>query len=207
MPKQLYALEPGGKKRLELSWNAFWKDFTVSLDGKPVGVIPDQKALTKGQEMTLRDGSTLKVQLVTQFAGAELRVLRDGRPLPGSGSDPETRFKNAYIMVYLLAGLNLVLGTLALLFQVALLQELGIGLGSIIFGLILLVLGFFTQRKSMIALILAIVIFAVDGIAGFVMAASQGYPSSASGMVVRIFLLIPMIQGVKAMKELRQAAQ
>lgn len=204
MPKQSYALEPGGEKRLEMSWKRGWKEISISLDGKQIGVIPDQKALMSGREMSLPDGSTLKVQLVSKPWDAELQLLRNGQPLPGSGSDPATKFKTAYGMVYFVAGLNLLLGILAVLFDIEFLQGIGISLGSIIFGVIFLVLGFFTQRKSTIALILAVVIFAIDGITGFVMSASQGSSLSASGLVARIFFIIPMIRGVKAIKELKQ---
>ncbi|MBN2002272.1 MAG: hypothetical protein JXA21_02850 [Anaerolineae bacterium] len=204
MPKRLYALEPGGKKRLEISWKAMQQQFTVSLDGNQIGVIPDQKALIRGQEMTLPDRSTLKIQLVSRLMDSELQILRDGRPLPGSGSDPETKWKAAYGIVYLVAGLNLVLGILVTFFNIEFLQGIGISIGSVIFGVILAVLGFFTQRKSTVALILAVVIFTIDGIGGFIISASQGSSASASGLVARIFLILPMIQGIKAIKELTQ---
>ena len=74
--------------------------------------------------------------------------MRDGEPLPGSSSDPQTRYKNAYLIVYFIAGLNLLLGVLASLFNVALLQQLGIGFGSILLGFVYLLLGFFVQKKS-----------------------------------------------------------
>ncbi len=156
MPKQSYALEAGGEKRLEISWTPFWKDITVSLDGNSIGTIPNQKALTTGQEFRLPDGSALKVQLVNRVTSTELQVLRNGQPLPGSASDPQTRLKYAYWVVYFVAGLNLVLGLISFLFNVEFLQQIGIGFGSILFGLVFLALGFFTQRKSMVALILAI---------------------------------------------------
>lgn len=203
MPKQTYALEPGGEKRLEVSWRWNWKDLTVSLDGNSIGVIPDQKALSAGREFRLPDGSTLKVQLARKYMSVELQVLRNGQPLPGSTSDPETRVKTAYIIVYFLAGLNLVLGLVSSLFNVGLLQELGIGIGSIIFGLVFLALGFFTQRRSSVALILAIVLFALDGILGLVLAVSQGYNPGIGGILVRIIFLTPMVQGVAAIKALK----
>lgn len=205
MPKQSFALEPGGEKRLEVSWKGIWKDVTVTFDGAPVGVIPDQKALSAGQEFRLPDGSMVKVQLVRKFTAAELQVLRNGQPLPGSASDPGTRLKNAYIMVYFIAGLNLALGLASLLFNVEFLQELGLGVGSIIFGLVFLALGYFVQRRSSVALILAIVIFALDGILGLILAVSQGYNPGISGILVRIIFLIPMIQGVAAIKALKPA--
>jgi len=203
MPKQSFALEVGGEKRLEVSWKGLYKDVTISLDGNSVGVIPNQKALSAGQEFRLIDGSTIKVQLVSKLMSTELQVLRNGQPLPGSLSDPQTRLKNAYAMVYFVAGLNLVLGFASFLFNVEFLQQIGIGFGSIIFGLVFLVLGFFVQRKSAVALILAIVVFALDGILGVFLAASQGYNPGAGGIIARIFLLIPMVQGVGAIKALK----
>ena len=195
MPKQSFALEAGGEKRLEISWKGIYKDVTVSVDGNSIGVIPNQKALSAGQEFRSIDGSTIKVQLVSKFMSTELQVLCNGQPLPGSASDPQTKVKNAYGMVYFVAGLNLVLGLVSFLFNVEFLQQIGIGFGSILFGLVFLALGFFVQRKSTVALILAIVIFALDGIVGFFLAASQGYNPGGGGIVARIFLLIPMIQG------------
>lgn len=203
MPKLSFALEEDGEKRLEVSWKGLYKDVTVSLDGNSVGVIPDQKALSAGQEFRLFDGSTLKVQLVNKFMATELQVLRNGQPLPGSSSDPQARLKNAYYMVYFVAGLNLVLGFVSFLFNVELLQQIGIGLGSVIFGLVFLALGFFVQRKSIVALILAIVIFALDGILGIVFAAFQGSNPGSGGLIARIFLIIPMVQGVGAIKALK----
>ncbi len=205
MPKQSYALEAGGEKRLEVSWKPFWKDITVSLDGHPIGTIADQKALSAGQEFRLPDTSTIQVQLVRKFSTVELQVLRNGQPLPGSASDPQTRFKYAYGMVYFVAGLNIVLGLISFLFNVEFLQQIGSGLGSIFFGLVFLVLGFFTQRRSRVALILASAIFALDGLAALFLGAAQGSSAGLSGgLVARIFLLIPMVQGVGAIKTLNQ---
>lgn len=203
MPKQSFALEAGGEKCMEVSWKGLYKNVTVSLDGNSVGVIPNQKALSAGQEFGLPDGSTIKVQLVNKLMSTELQVLRNGQPLPGSSSDPQTRLKNAYGMVYFVAGLNFVLGFVSFLFNVEFLQQLGIGFVSIIFGLVFLVLGFFVQRKSAIALILAVIIFAFDGILGVVLAASQDYTPGAGGIIARIFLLIPMVQGIGAIKALK----
>lgn len=204
MPKQAYALEVGGEKRLEISWKGTWQNTTITLDGSSVGTIADQKALTSGQEFRLMDGTTLKIQLVKKFASTELQILRNGEALPGTASDPQTKLKSAYSMVYFVAGLNLVLGAIATFLNVSFLQSIGIGVGSILFGLVFLVLGFFTQRKSTIALILAIGLFGLDGIVGFFMFAMQGHNSNVGGIMARIFLMIPMIQGIDAIKMLNK---
>ncbi len=206
MAKQSYALEAGGQKRLDVAWSGIYRNVTVSLDGAQVGVIPDQKALTKGQEFRLPDGSTVSVQLVSTFMTTELRVARNGQPLPGSSSDPRSRLRNAYLMVYIVGGLNIVLGLLATLLKVELLQQLGVGFGSILFGLMFLGLGFFVQRRSSFALIVAIVLFAIDGLAGMALVAASGATPGFGGLFARVILLIPMFQGLGAIKELKAAA-
>jgi hypothetical protein len=202
MPKQSFALEAGKEKRLEISWHGMWKDMTISFDGKIVGVIPNQKALSSGQEFTLVDGSILKIQLVSVFMNTQLRVLRNGQPLPGSSSDPQTNLRNSYQAVYFIAGFNIILGAISFLYNVDLLQQVGVGFGSIIFGLVFLTLGFFVQRASSIALMFAIGIFALDSIVGFFLSAAQGY-NTGGGVIVRIFVLIYMFQGLKAIKVLK----
>ncbi len=202
MPTQRYALEAGGPQRLEISWRGFWKDTTIQLDGNAISTIPGQKELRAGQEFVLPDKSVLRVQLVTGLT-SELRILRDGKPLPNSASDPATRLKTAYGIVFFIAGLNIVLGLVSELFQVEFLQQLGIGVFSIGFGLIFLALGFAVRRQSQIALIIAIAIFALDGILGLAVSASAGGRPSTVGIIVRIFLLIPMVQGVVAIKTLK----
>jgi len=204
MPKQMYALEPGGPKQLEISWKGMWKDFTVKFNDQVIGTLSGQKELKAGQPFTLPDGSALSVQLVQKFFSAELQVLRNGQPLPGSSSDPASRLKNAYGIVFFVAGLNIVLGLIATLFQVEFLWAIGIGFFSIIFGLVFLLLGFFVKKRSLIALILAIVIFALDGILGLVFSVMAGVEPGIGGLLARVFLIIPMVQGIPAIRALKQ---
>ena len=204
MPKQSYPFEKDGPKRLELSWKTLWKDLTIRLDGEQIGAIPTHKELTAGQEFTLPDSSILKVQLIDRIYATNLQLLRNGQPLPGSGSDPQSRLRTAYILLYLLAGLNLVLGVAAELFRFDFLLAMGMGPVSIIFGLVMLVLGVFVQRRSRLALVLAIAILAIDGLAGVALAVTQGYPPSIAGFVVRLLLIVAMFPGLGAIRELQE---
>ncbi len=207
MATQSYALEAGGPKRLEVAWKAMYKDLTITLDGAVVGTVPDQKALVQGQEFRLLDGSTLKIKLAQKLYSTELQVLRNGQPLPGSMSDPQTKLKNAYTVVYFVAGLNLLLGILTWAFKIQFLQEIGIGFASILYGLVVLGLGYFVQRKSTFALIVAITLMAIDAFAGLVFAAMSGSGSSVGGLFARIIIMIPMIQGLAAIKALKAQAK
>ena len=160
MPKQTYPIERNGPKRLEVSWGRSWKNMTIRLDGTAIGTIPGQKELSAGQEFSLPDGSTLKVQLIKNFF-AGLHILRNDQPLPGSAGDPHTKLKGAYRTTYFIGGFNLFLGLATMIFEIRLLQMSGIGVFNIVFGVIFLILGYFVQRKSVISLFVAIVLFAL----------------------------------------------
>ena len=204
MPKKSFALEPAGEQRLDVSWTRGWNDVTISLDGNSIGVIPNQKALSEGQEFQLTDGSIVKIQLVNKFDFKELQVLRNGQPLPGSASDPETRLNEASKIVYFVAVLNIIFGLVAFLFQTEFLRSIGMGLNSILFGLISLPLGLFVQRKSNGALILAMAILILDGLVAFYLAIlSGGATGGALIVLLRYFALTPLFQSFQAMKTLK----
>lgn len=205
MPKQSYALEAGGPKRLELSWKGFFKNMTITLDGMPLGTVTDHMALRTPQEYQLNDGSMLKVQLVQNLSGAELQVSRNGVALPGSASNPETRLKTAWGIIFFIAGLNLLLGIVGLLTQSELLASLGIGWYSIIFGGFFLVMGFLVKKLSKVALIISIVVFALDALIGIIGSVAMGGSPAIGGLIVRVLLIIPMVQGVGAITELKKA--
>jgi len=204
MPKQLYALEPNGPKRLEVSWRGLWKDFTVKLDGQVVGVLPNQKALKEGGDFPLPDGSRLTARLKTGLQ-TELRIEHDGRPLPGSDADPKMRLKLATGVVYFVGGLNVVVGLLAWLAQVEFLLELGIGWTSAAFGALFLALGFFVNRRSRVALAIAVALFIADGVITLVAAAALTGRVTVPAVFMRVVLLLPMLQGFGAMKALDRA--
>ena len=205
MPKQTYALEKGGPKRLELEWKGAWKNLTVRLDAQEIGVIPNQKALRQGQTFTLPDGSMLEVKLVQQFTSVSLELRRDGQPLPGTSADPEQRLQGAYGVLFLLGAINIVLGLIAVFFQVEFLLMLGLNLISVIMGCIWLTLGFFVRRRSLAALLLALCLYALDSVLFLVSAVDMG-ANPTSGLFMRVIFFIAMAQGVSALKALRQEA-
>ena len=226
MPKRKYALERGGDKSLEISWKGQWKNTEVRLNGDLIGAIPNQKELAEGQLFQLPDGTSLRVQLVRTFLSDGFRVLRNDKALPGSSSDPATtRLAQSFGIIYFIAGLSIVLGFIALTSQVEFLQTLGFGINSVAIGSIFLVLGFFTQRRSLIALIVALIIYSLDIVLvlsrDFITALARfsGSNTVILGLignilmflaipigftVVRIGFLMGMGQGVGVIKELKK---
>ncbi|MBK9053673.1 MAG: hypothetical protein IPL78_23065 [Chloroflexi bacterium] len=103
-----------------------------------------------------------------------------------------------------MAGLNIILGLVVWLFDITSWQAYGLGVSSILFGLVFLVLGYFVRQKSKAALIIAIIIFTIDAISGvFLSAAATGNPG-ASGIVLRSIFLVYLVRGISAISELQQ---
>jgi len=204
MPKKQFALEKGGPKRVLVSWKGMWKNFSVELDGAPLGTVENQKMLKAGQDFPLGDGTTLRVQLKTGLSG-ELQLTRDGHPLPGSGADPEVRLKTAWGVLFFVAGVNAVLGIAAEAFDVEILLALGLGYTSLAIAVVFGGLGFAVKTyRSQVALIVAIVLFALDGLLVIFAAMEAGGRPGVGGIIMRVLLLMAMIQGVGAIKALKQ---
>ncbi|MCB9547003.1 MAG: hypothetical protein H6706_14275 [Myxococcales bacterium] len=203
MPKNSFKLSAHDPRPVTLEWKGMWKNMQVGFDGQPLGVIPDAKALKAGQEFKLPDGSTLSVKLKTGFQ-TELQVMRDGKPLPGSGGDPASRVKVAQGVIWFVGGLTLILGVVAEVAQVRLLLELGMGWIAAGVGVVFGVLGYFVGKRSMIALGLATGLLLVDTVLTLMATTGAGrFPSGA--VFVRVFLLIALFQGFGAIKALKAA--
>ncbi len=204
MPKQSFAFEPGGEKRLVIEWKGMFKDLTIKVDGVQVGLIPDQKALVTGKEIRIKDGSKISVQLVSSISGSELQVLRNGKPLPGSESSPEARIRTAAYVLYFLAALGVVAGLVSLFYESRILGILGVGWYNILFGAVYLILGLLVSRNSIGALVLAVVVFSGDALSSILLGAAKGYEPSVYGLLMRVFFLIPLVQGIRAIVEIRK---
>ena len=155
-----YTLDPENPKRLDISYKMFWRGATVYLDGKEIGTAPGKRELTQGQEFKLPDGSVLKLRLVQSLMGSELRILRNGQPIPGSASHPETTVKTSYWTLFLIGALGILFGGASLGLHVDMLGEMGITTYSIGLGVVFIILGLMVRRHSLPALYAGIVLYA-----------------------------------------------
>lgn len=204
MPVQKYALVPGGPKRLVVAWKGFLNHLTLTVDGKAVGSFEDRKALKKGAEFRLGDGSFLKVKWARNGLFPELKLERNGEAIPGSPSDPVQKLGLACGIIFLIGGLNLALGLAAEFYQIPLLLKLGIGAGACVVGCIFFALGYFVRKGSSTALMAVVAIFAVDGLlTAMRITGKTGVPPTGA-IVVRIILLIPLIRGFSAIRDLEK---
>src|SRR6267378_6571951 len=102
------------------------------------------------------------------------------------------RHRNAYIALYVIGGLTMLLGLVTALGRVRVLPQV-----FTLEGAILIVFGYFTMRGSLLALGIATGLYAIDGV---LTVASGSY----QGIVIRVLILYFLIQGLMALRELKR---
>lgn len=202
MPSKKYALEAGGPERVEVDWEGAFKNLTVTFDGASVGSFESAKDIEKTQSFVLPDGSRLELVLAKVGPFPELRLSRDGEPLPGSAGDPQTQLDAAANMIFAIAALNAILGFVAAVFDLTFLKSIGVGWASVLTGAVYAFLAVFVRRRSVAALAVAVGLFILDGAFMFVAAAEAKASPPIGGLIARIFFLIPMVRGFGAIGEL-----
>jgi hypothetical protein len=195
-----FALEPGGAPRLEITWRYGFKDVVIKIDGLEIGRVNDPGELKLGRDFALADGSTLRVQLVSKFHSRELLVLRNGEPLPGSSSHPQTIQRAAYGILYTIAAFTAIFGVLAVSSGDEKFGGVAGGIGMLVEAAIYALLAWRVSRRSLIALYIALVLFAADTVF------SLAQPG-VHGLIVRVLVFIALIRGIPAIKELRMRTE
>jgi hypothetical protein len=204
MPKQQFAIDPGGPKRLAVEWKGIFKETTVSVDGKTLGTFQTKQDLTSGGTFRLDDGRELGVRLQQSLlAGAAVHLTVDGKPIAGSGGDPNARLKGVAGLIFFIGGLTILLSLIAELGKVELLQAYGFGWISLAIGVVFIGLGFGVLKGSLAALIAAVVLYGADIILTIVAMADAG--GRPGGVFIKVAFFIVMCQGFGAMKDLRKS--
>jgi hypothetical protein len=109
------------------------------------------------------------------------------------------RVRNAYVALYIIGVLTLLLGLVAELGQVdSLLKLFGNGWIVAAEGLVLIVLGYFTMGGSLIALGIAIGLYGIDAILTLLSGA-------IAGIWIRALVLFFLIQGFLALRDLKRS--
>jgi len=204
MPRKRYALEREGPRRLEVTWQNPWKNMSVRLDGQELGIIPTRQDMLAGRQFILPDGSTLEVKLVKRSIDTELHLVRDGRPVPGSYTDPLARFKLAYGIVLGITALYLGGGAVSAITHSAFLQRIGVGTNAMILGAIWAILAYFVKRRSGVALGGAAVALLTDMLLSLIVPIIGGRMPGLLGFAVRGALAFPLFDGIEALSQLRE---
>lgn len=200
MPKLRLAIDRGGPKRLEVSWKMGWKQFRVSMDGAEVGSAAGKSELREGREFLLPDGSRLHARLVKQ-----LELLRNGRAVPGSATDPVAILNLSCGIIFFIGGASLLVGLLAEIIRDRDFSAV-FGWPDALVGAAFVVLGLFVKRRSTVALGIAVTMLAgilLLRVVGSLAVFSQGgVPMGISGIFVGVMFLILICRGFGAIRQL-----
>lgn len=203
MPGIKYSLEKGGPKRLEISWTGKWQAITVRMDGQDIGTFRDVDHLQAGEEFTLADGTCLRIQLVGSPTFPLFRILRDGQPVASAGPGAEQRLKMVTQFLYMIGGINLLLGLMG---AVPSLHSPGLPSGgwfSAAAGILFLALGYLVMRKSTAALWAAFGILVLDAIGALFFYGNLG-GFAWIGLVFRVLILFVLLQGFGAIAAIKR---
>ncbi|MCB1052899.1 MAG: hypothetical protein H6510_08440 [Acidobacteria bacterium] len=201
MAEKHYQLLAGETKFLKIKWDSSWRDLSLILDGRTILVVPDYRSLKEGRSVTLNDGTTFFVQLKNGFLTHQLSVWMNDVALSEPTGDPEDRLKGAYFVLFLLAGINGLVGLATLAFGIVSLKAMGLGWISVFYGVVFGLTGWFVKRRSLAALILASVLFFIDSVF-VVMAMAEARNTNVWIIFLRVFFLYFMLQGIPALREL-----
>ncbi|MFA5941370.1 MAG: trypsin-like peptidase domain-containing protein [Sinimarinibacterium sp.] len=202
MASRRYALVRGEPLRLRVEAGRGYAGLQVFLDERPVLDAPDRQALKKGVSTTLPDGRRLEAKLTPadQWLGGGPALSVDGEAVPESAQDPVRLHRVAKQIAYLIASLTAIAGALSLVFPA--LREAGLGPVLIGVAAIYAVLAYGIGRGIVAALVLAMTLFALDGVIGLVDTVRAGHPPNF-GVLVKVLLLSLMWRGVAATRALR----
>lgn len=202
MPRATYAIPPDPEKRLEFRWGSFMTTVDVFFDHKQVGTSVARESLQQGTLIRLPNGCEITVR-VSRFLNAfapELQVSSEGIALPDSPADPKTRLKSVSRILYVVGGLQIIIGALCVLGDPSALSGVGMGRGALLAGGLLVVFAWLAARGSRFALIGAISLFALDGLSS-IWTVSNGNGSFPYAMLImRIFIIGSLWRGLGAFK-------
>lgn len=202
MPERLYSLEPGGPKRLSLSWVGSFEDLDVRLDGQRLGGGDGLDAVRAGLTMALPDGGELRVQYRRPWFWPELAVLRDGAPLPGSDTDPHQRVRQCAWFAVFLSVATLLASALATAGSEAL-SALGYGWASLLDAAIWGVIAWHLWRERRWAWFAGVGLYALDTVFGLVLAFQHRPSIGGSLLAVRLFWTMFWARGWWGLQTLR----
>jgi hypothetical protein len=204
VPKQDYAFETNGPRRLEISWGMFWKNIIIRLDGKELDTFATQNEFRQGKEYKLEDGSVLAIRLANSLMGQDVQVTRNGKPLPGTMQHPETRIRSSFVLLYFIGGWKILFGILGLAVNGVDFTVLSRNFIDIFIGLVFILLATMVRKRSMIALIAGMALFAGDGLYTAYTISQTGQQQNIFSLLIQVFLLYYLYQGVTAIKKERE---
>ncbi len=204
MPTRRFALERGGAKRLEVRWRFPRRDVRVALDGVPIGEPLDRRTFQRGATLGLPDGTGLLVRWAkpewwSVGLGAELRVERQGVPVPGSDGDPRTVGRRAARLAGFFGALFLAVGLVGSVLSGT---DVAFGAAMAIEGAVLLVLAVLGGFGLRFPILAAAAVLAVDGAGQTAFLLAAGSFPNPLGLAIRAAVVVQLFRSWRRMRPL-----
>ena len=207
MPKKSFYLDQDKQERINITSGFSWRNTKIIHNGSVIGSFKNQKELKEGGEFTLDSERNLSVKLAGKFQ-PELELLINGEVIKGSPTDPAMQLKNAGGLAIGIGSLSILAGFIAEVWQIPRLLEAGIGIGSIIVGVVIIILGIFVKKRSFVALAVIVGLIILDIVAGVYFAINSTTDANPStGVIIKVFFLMGLFKGFRAIKELRKRGE
>jgi hypothetical protein len=205
MPTKTFYLDDSRAEPLTASWGLFFRNFTVSYSGVSLEPTNPAATIAEGRQYRLPDGRIFSARHKQNTYPQELELLIDGQPVPGSGTHPHERIKQAWYVLLVLGILNIGLGLVAEFGHVDVLLQLGVGWGSLVEGVAYIALGYFGYfRTSVPALTTALVLLVLDAVLSVGSAISTGHSPALGGLLMRAFFCMAVFRAMQAARQLRR---
>jgi hypothetical protein len=204
MPTKTFYLDKESTESIVINHGYNWKNLTITKNGELIGQVENVKNLKEGRTFQLSNDKRLSIHLRIKFGFIqELEILLNGKPIPGSGTEPNQQVKQVYQLLLFIAVFNALLGLVAELADVDFLKSLGLGFGTIVIGVVNGLLAYLVKfRFSLIALYVAFGLMILDIILTLVFAADMG-GSPTSGLMMKALFAFILFNGIPALKKMR----
>lgn len=171
--------------------------FSIELNGNRLGEIVNSATLAKSLSFGLSGGGKLVVSLDRGLFGG-VDVVYNGKLQRGSASHGRSDWDRAFYVLMFLCVAHSVTGLVSHLYQPEMLLAAGVGLNTLLFGLILGLLGFNVYRLRRWSLIATMVLWALDS-AVTVVALSHNMGTVIVGaLIVKIYFFYVFVRAVMA---------
>ncbi len=206
MPSNKFYLDDQKTQELVISWKGWWKEITVTHNGHVIGGFQNLDHLKQGNVFHLQDGSTIGIHYSTERYAQGMRVDYNGRPLKGTGGDPDTRLKGIFGIAIFIGALNFIIGAIAEFGNSEFLLEMGASWILMVLGAIIVGLGFCVWKyRSTAALITIILLLVADILLTLYFSLEDGGRPGFGGTVLKVFMIIAMAKGFSAIRDIKDA--
>ena len=208
MRHKSYFLNTEKKEKLDIFWEGSFNNFTVKLDNNELGVFRNKHELKKGRSFVIGYNKKLEIRMEMQMGFIPcIGILLNDKPVPGTMADPAKQLAGIFQFMLFIAVINILAGLTRLTLDIKALDDHGIGLNSIIYGTLFIMMALLLKkRESMFALLAVISLIALDIIFILVHIAEYGIQLSNPWLtiLIRILFILYLCKGFTIITKLKQ---